>query len=280
VSRLIAQLEGRLQLQLFRRERQRLVPTAAGLAFYREAERALATLDELESTASRLREGDVAPLRILAPSHLAHGLLPRALRSLELLHPGYGFALEIRQREYISHWIRNRQFDFGIIPEPVQLAGVTSERLVRAPLFIILPGTHRLVGQSKVKVTDVYDEPFIAIRPGTPMRQKLDDVFAGSGKRPKIRGETASVLSACQLAAQGLALTLADPFTAALLTSDPKVAIRPLSPKLDIDYAVLRRLGEHQTPLERDLFACLRTAATALIGTVTSRSAKSRGSTK
>src|SRR3712207_988085 len=79
VSRLIAQLESAVGFALFRREGGRLVPTAEGLSFYRESERAFSALSEIESTARNIRERRNVPLRILAQSHVAHSVLQQAL---------------------------------------------------------------------------------------------------------------------------------------------------------------------------------------------------------
>ena len=117
VSRQLLGLETRLGFALFHREKQRLIPTEAGIAFFREAERALSALTEIGSIADAVRQGRTLPVRILAPSHVIHGLLPGALNRFAKLEPDCRFILEIRQREYISHWIRNRQYDLGIEPD-------------------------------------------------------------------------------------------------------------------------------------------------------------------
>jgi hypothetical protein len=53
------------------------------------------------------------PAQQLAAQILGNGALPDCARN-----PGFSFSIEIRQREYISHWIANRQFDVGFAPPP------------------------------------------------------------------------------------------------------------------------------------------------------------------
>ena len=244
VSRMIAQLEASAGFPLFRRERQRLVPTAQGMAFYRETERAIAAFAEVETNAKHIRESRPAPLRILAQSHIAHGLLNEALATYCSRHPEFQFAIEIRQREYISHWIANRQFDIGFAPAPVEHPLLESEPLIRTPVFVLLASAHPLTRKARLAPADILHEPLIAVRPGIPMRTRLDALFSTHNATPAIRGETASVLSACQLAARGLGLTFADPFVASLFLDDRSVAIRALKFDLPVDYVVLRRSGD------------------------------------
>lgn len=65
VSRLISDLEVALGLALFVRERRRLVPTLEGQIFYREAERALAAVDQIVDIAHDIRTLKGAHLRWL-----------------------------------------------------------------------------------------------------------------------------------------------------------------------------------------------------------------------
>ena len=265
VSRQIAQLEARLRMPLFTRERQRLVPTALGLAFYREAERALAAIGEIDSIAARLRDGGTAPLRVIAPSHVVHGLLPDALALLDQRHPGVHFAIETRQREYISHWIRNRQFDLGISPDADELPGVRSEPLVRAPAYVLMSARHPLASRARLRIPDLAGEPMLLVRPGTPMRRLVDESFAAAGIRPRVRGECASVQATGQLAVRGLGVALVDSFLAADWSDDPGAVLRALSPRTGFHYQVLRPDGDPPSNVQQAFVECLQVAAQSRI---------------
>jgi len=276
VSRLIAQLESTVGFALFRREGRRLLPTAEGLTFYRETERAFAALSEIESTAKDIRERRDTPLRVLAQSHIVLGLLPVALGDFCSRNPAFRFSIEIRQREYISHWIANRQFDVGFAPQPVDHPEVETEPLVRAPLFIVVSAAHRLARKRHVSVGDIVKEPMVTTHPGAPMRARLDALFAANGATPVIRGETSPGLSACQLAAKGAGVALADPFVASLFVADPSVAIRPLSPRMDVEYLVLRPVGYGSGPVAQQFIDCVRKTARNVIDGVIDHARDSR----
>lgn len=273
VSRLIVQLEASLGFRLFRREKQRLIPTAECLAFYREAERVFATLAEIEASARNIRERRAAPLRILAQSHLAHGLLSLALGPFCAKHREFRFSLEIRQREYISHWIANREFDIGFAPAPIEHPQVQSEPLLRAPLYVALPKAHPLARRRALSPADIIAEPFVALRPGIPLRSRLDALFGVNAQKLHIRGDTATVLSACQLVEQGIGLTLTDPFSASIYLRSPRLVIRRLQPAVEMDYLVLRRRGDEPSELANELIAAVRATSERLVEQVARRAA-------
>ena len=190
VSRLVAQLESDVGFALFRREGRRLLPTADGLTFYRESERALAALAEIESTARDIAKGRGTPLRIIAQSHLVHGLLHVVLGQFCAEHPAFRFKLEIRQDEHISHWIANRLFDVGFTPQRADHPQIANEFLMCAPLVVMLPAQHRLAKAAAVRAAEVAGDPVVVVRPGAPLRERLDAFFAREGVAPLIRGET------------------------------------------------------------------------------------------
>jgi DNA-binding transcriptional LysR family regulator len=271
VSRLIAQLESSVGFALFAREGRRLLPTPEGLAFYRQTERAFAALSEIDLTARDIREQRSAPLRVIAQSHIVHGLLQFALEGFCQRHPEARLSIEIRQREYISHWIANQQFDLGFAPAPVDHPRIETEPLVLAPLLVALPRSHRLAARSALSIADLAREPMVATRPGSPIRNRLDAVFAANGTAALIRVETASSLSACQLVGKGVGLAFTDPFVAGLFAADLSIAFRPLAGAMEVEYLVLRPRGRGASPLAEEFVAAVKAAARLRIGAATSR---------
>lgn len=271
VSRLIAQLESSVGFALFRREGRRLLPTPEGLLFYRETERAFSALSEIESSARDIRERRDAPLRILAQSHMVHGLLHVALGDFCRHNPAFRFSIEIRQREYISHWIANRQFDVGFAPKPVDHPQVESHPFVRVPLFIVMPSAHPLAKRQQISVSDLVKEPIVATRPGAPLRKWLEAMFAEVGAVPQIRGETFTAVSACQLVGQGVGVALADPFVPGLFLDDPAICIRPLSPTMEHEYLVLRPVGHSANQIVEQFIDCARAASQVVVEKVMRR---------
>lgn len=261
ISRLIAQLEGDLGFALFRRVRKRLQPTEEAIVFYRETQRAFSALSEIQSIAKDIRAHPVARLRILATVHIMNALLPDAIKRFLRVEPGFRFAIETRGRESVSYWIANRQFDVGFLSQPAEDPEVQTQLLVKAPLLAVVPAAHPLVKKTRIEPADLYRQPMIAVRRGTPIRGQLDALFGAAGITPTIRGETATVESACQFVSKGIGLTIADPFVVSLFLANPAVAVRPLATSQQIDYAVLLPRGTDENAQVNRFVACVRDTA-------------------
>jgi hypothetical protein len=89
--------------------------------------------------------------------------------------------------------------------------------------------------------------------------------------------ETVNGFSACQLAARGLGIALADPFVAGFFAADPSVAVRPLSPAVDLEYSVLRPRGLGTSALVQEFVECVRRHANGVIGRLVKTTARDAG---
>ena len=99
-----------------------------------------------------------------------------------------------------------------------------------------MPERHRLApspAKSVVTVDDIKDEPFIALRPhaAAQAHRRPDGAAA-----PAAAHGTSSGQSACQLAALGVGVALADPVLAANV---PGIVLRDFEPKLTLPYGFL-----------------------------------------
>jgi DNA-binding transcriptional LysR family regulator len=98
VSRRLAELEGRLGVQLLHRTTRRLSLTDSGSAFLERAQRILADLDEAEAAVSQAHGALKGRLRVALP--LSFGLLhlSQPLQAFMALHPGVEFDLDFNDR--------------------------------------------------------------------------------------------------------------------------------------------------------------------------------------
>ena len=62
---------------------------------------------------------------------------------------------------------------------------IETEELFVEELFVIVPVTHQLAKQTAVKLEDVKNEPFIAIKKGNSLRHLVDELFLEAGIKLK-----------------------------------------------------------------------------------------------
>ncbi|MGE7993401.1 LysR family transcriptional regulator [Pseudomonas sp. NPDC089554] len=98
VSKLISDLEKHLAIKLIQRTTRALTPTSDGLAYYRQAIRLLAELDEVDSAVRGRKLQAHGPLRIDAPASFANCLLIPALMEFNRQYPNITIALGISDR--------------------------------------------------------------------------------------------------------------------------------------------------------------------------------------
>lgn len=142
VSKQVAALEGRLETQLFARERQRVRLTAAGDRYAREVRTAL---EQLASASLNLRanpEGGALHLAVL-PTFAARWLAPR-LSSFVTEHPGVTLNLTTRIRPFD---VSEAPFDAAITVGGATWPGTEQQDLMSETLLPacspVLKRTHR-----------------------------------------------------------------------------------------------------------------------------------------
>ena len=211
VSRLISELEADFGFALFIREGRRITPTIRGVRFFEEARRTLASFDDIERVVSELRVEKDAPVRVLAPPHAVHTVIPPAIARARKKHPELHVQVEIITRSSIGTWSAYRPFDIGIAALPFDLPWIRKEPLTRTKMLLLVPAKHPLADVERVSAADAAKYPFVALQPASFARQQMDEQFRLLGITPDIVCETQSVMSACQMVAHGIGLTLVDP---------------------------------------------------------------------
>lgn len=236
ISRLISALEEEVGFPLFLRQGRGLIPTQECLRFYEGTRHILAGFEEVSRIADSIRNQQDTWLRILTQPYFAYSVTPTAIAEFALSHPQVRVSLEVRSRVDVGLWMSGQQFDLGLAALPIDFPGIRSRTFADVRLVIAMPQGHRLAAKDVVTADDIKDEPFIALRPFTLLRQRIDDLMAKQRLPLRLVMETSSGQSACQLAALGVGIALADPILAANV---PGIVLRDFEPRLSIPYGFL-----------------------------------------
>ncbi|MGP1396667.1 MAG: LysR family transcriptional regulator [Inquilinaceae bacterium] len=237
VSRLVSNLEHELKLSLFHRDRRTLRPSAEARAFYREAARILAGIEQLPDIAGEIRAGSGSRLRVVVMSRLAQAVVAPAARRFTDGHPDIVLTLEMHHRRDMERWLAGRQFDLGFGPLPVEDASLDVEPLCTRSAVAVLPAASPLRSAAAARIADLATEPLIALTPDTLLQSQIDAMFSMAGLAPRIALRTSSSHLACALAAQGLGYTITDPFAARSFAD--AAAMVPVDPSFALDFGVL-----------------------------------------
>lgn len=216
VSRQIGDLEGELGFVLFERTRPIITLTESGAEFYREVRGILADLQQLEARVLGMRNGQVRPLRILATSDLARGLLPDALARIDRFNPVFRQTLILEEavHEVTPQEILEGRADFALINLPIDTAGLQVHWCGQAPCLLALPAGHALAAQDVVRLDDIRDTDVITLLSRYRMRYHLTTSLVqatAGGKRRHI--EVGSQQTALAMVRAGMGVGLIDPFS-------------------------------------------------------------------
>ncbi|RYJ64149.1 LysR family transcriptional regulator [Pseudomonas songnenensis] len=183
LSRQIQLLEHQLGVALFTRSTRSVALTAAGRAFFVEAQ---ALLDQAHRAAQGARLaalGESGSLTISFVASAVYDFLPRAITQIRRERPGVAInLLETTTFEQLQA-LRGRRVDLAVVREPLQQPGLVSECLLREPFVLAAPVGHPLAQHPAPTLVMLHGEPFILYAHGAwqPFNELHTGLFRAAG---------------------------------------------------------------------------------------------------
>jgi DNA-binding transcriptional LysR family regulator len=252
IGRLLTSLEEALGFKLFSRSGKRLRTTPEGWRFYQEVDRVMGELQSLSRSAEQIRSGSSDHVRILTAPHVTKALVAPALSVVAQEIPTLTAEIASHVRLDIETWITQEQFDIGVGVLPLDSPVVEVEPFLRTRAVLVMATTHPLAKLKTIATKNLFDTSLVATHSRSILRQQLDRVFREAKRKPNIRFEATNGLIACELAAQGLGIALADPFVALSSGADGLVMKR-FAETIPLEYGFLFPVGKSRSHAVRRL---------------------------
>lgn len=208
LTRMLARLERRLGVALFDRHGRRLSLSTYGRIFYEHARRAQSELDSARREIEDLSNPAAGEIRLGFLGSFGSIVVPRLIAGFTAVSPRVTFMLEEGAAESISDRVLAGFVDVGVVSPRPQQPTLAWRSLFRQRLGVAVPRDHRLMGVAAVSMTDLADEPFVAMHPGFGMRRLLDELCAAAQFQPRIVLESANLITTAGLVAAGLGISL------------------------------------------------------------------------
>ncbi|MCV7443833.1 LysR family transcriptional regulator [Mycobacterium paraense] len=208
LTRMLARLERQLGVALFDRRGKRLALNTYGRIFYEHARRAQSELDSARRAIDDLANPAVGEIRLGFLGSFGSTVVPRLIAGFAEASPRVTFTLEEGAAESIGDLVQSGSIDMGVVSPRPQAPNLAWRGLFRQRLGVAFPCDHALAGAAAVSMTDLADEPFVAMRPGFGMRRLLDELCAAAQIQPRIVLESANLTSTVGLVAAGLGISL------------------------------------------------------------------------
>ena len=257
-SRLLHLLEDEFSIQLFRRDKKRLVPTAEAERFYPEALRILSQIEALPDFVQQIRSNTQEPLRIIAQTRIVNGLIIPAIALMRDAFAQQPIKLEIHPRRDLGRRMMNDRYDIGVTALPLPVDRPKPIRLGKVPLKVALAKDHPLANCDLLRPEDLAAVPYIALDNTTVIRRIADQEMAAIGAQLDVAHEVSLGSAAYRFVQRGLGFTFADP-----VALDPElesdVRLIDWEPRMEIEFGYFIPNPDHKTTLIRAFEGALHT---------------------
>ena len=176
-------------------------------------------------------------MRIASYPGVSFGLLPQVIAEFSRQHSDVRLSLQTRSSVQVQEWLASQLFDIGIAELPIDHPAIDVEPII-LDCVCVLPADHPLTSLEAIAPRDLTHYPVISLNPDHMTHFRLKAAFEAAGVAWRPFVECQLFASACALVAEGVGITLADPFTA----DDFKtrgVELRPFTPAIPFDIGLL-----------------------------------------
>lgn len=256
LTRAIARLEALAGMPLFERHPKGVVPTPAGEAFLRRAERIRMEYDDALTEMHELKTGQLGILRVGITPTLDTARLMGVVRRMLVERPAARIHLTERLMHYLVQMLSDGELDAVVVPVPRPLpAGLQVVPLYDDVLHVVADAAHPLQRRRTLHWRDLADQPWLLPPPDTRLRASLDQLVRDAGLPAlNVRVEVATTgLNTMRLLCGTPLLALGSQWSTEALAG---IGLRPLAlalPALQRRVGLLTRERAHVSPLAHRL---------------------------
>jgi LysR family tcuABC transcriptional regulator len=193
LSQQISRLEGTLCTRLLQRNARGVVPTAAGLEFFREAQLALRHAEQAANVAQQARGSGRVSIGL---AHTTAAVLGKPLiNAMRERYPDVRLHLIESPTGHLSSMLNARQIDLAVLFDIDAAWRWNVIPLVEEKMFLVERADTVPIFQTAQRITlaDLKDVPLIAPSSNNGLRGMLNAAFARAGVKPNITVETDSL---------------------------------------------------------------------------------------
>jgi LysR family hydrogen peroxide-inducible transcriptional activator len=260
LSAQVKQLEDVLGVQLFERDRRRVLLTAAGAVVVAHARRVLLELDDMLAAAKQLVEPCSGTFRIGVIPTIAPYLLPDVVPAVRARYPKLQLVFREEKTDAVVADLREGRLDAGLLALEADIGEWDSGRIADDPFVVALPEGHRLARKKRVAASDLDDEQVLLLDEGHCFRtQALSICNRAGAKESELRATSLSTLA--QMVSSGAGITLLPQIAVAVENRRGQLEVRPFaSPVPHRTIALIWRPRSPFAGTFRDLAEVLRSA--------------------
>ncbi|HTB78738.1 MAG TPA: LysR substrate-binding domain-containing protein [Polyangiaceae bacterium] len=263
LSAQVKQLEDVLGVQLFERDRRRVLLTAAGAVVVAHARRVLVEIDDMIAAAKQLIEPCSGTFRIGVIPTIAPYLLPDVVPAVRARYPKLQLVFREEKTDAVVADLREGRLDAGLLALEADIGDWASGHVADDPFVVAVPEGHRLARKKRVAASDLDDENVLLLDEGHCFRAQALSVCNRAGaKESELRATSLSTLA--QMVSSGSGITLLPQIAVAVENRRGQLEVRPFaSPAPHRTIALIWRPQSPFAETFRDLAEVFRSALRA-----------------
>jgi DNA-binding transcriptional LysR family regulator len=252
VSRTLAMLEKRLAEPLFVKGRRPLKPTPLGLALADHGQAMLSASRKASTLVDRFRQGQTGLVRVGGTPFFMDALISGMIADFQngardvRIEQSYGYPADLREA------LQADRIDLAICPIDVldEGSGLRFQEILPGRNVVACRSTHPLLLKRKLNPAALFDYPWIAPPPGSPLLADLRSLALSLGATEiKIRYSGGSLTSAINYMKASDALTVLPHSVVFAFRAEKAITALPLKiPHPERALALLHRTGEVRAP--------------------------------
>jgi len=244
ISRQLTALEEEIGLELFLRDKGRLIPRPEAHLLIKDVEDISRGVLRLRNKIGDAKAGayDDRLIRVAFPHSLATTMLPALLARFSAEHPQVTVELLSGPYDAIEAMVRGRIADIGFVRLPPEDGSFDVRPLVSSGTSCVMPLGHPLAEKRVVTLRDLARYDLILLGRQRVNRNELEHELRRYAPSYRCRLEVHSVETACACAAEGLGLAIVPTLIARYFQNRP-IALRPFHPDKPVQYGIITAMG-------------------------------------
>ena len=227
LSSQVAELEAALGVQLFERDRRRVLVTTAGQEVIERARRLLRDAGDLVEAASRGRDPLSGALRVGVIPTIAPYLLPVASPALRAAFPALTLLWTEERTATLVQGLEAGELDAALLALEAELGAVEKAVVGRDPFVLAgRPGDPLLRGRGAIEVGALRGATVLLLEDGHCFREQALDVCARA-RAQELEFRATSLPTLAQMVASGLGVTLLPKMAVATEAARAGLRVRP-----------------------------------------------------
>ncbi len=229
LSAQIAQLEGAIGVQLFERDRRRVLLTAAGREVLERARRVLLEADDLLEGAKRVGDPLAGSLRIGVIPTISPYLLPVVAPALRAAYPRLALTWVEDKTEVAVRSLDAGALDAALLALEADIGDLDHQVIARDPFLLATPRGHPLGAKaSAAKPAELRDAPVLLLDDGHCFREQAL-AFCSGAKARELEFRATSLSTLAQMVAGGAGVTLLPQLAVPTEARRAEIEIRPFA---------------------------------------------------